>query len=327
MRAAHGLAALLAVCVSLTSSAIEAAPAVGVGERLHGWLGTLRAEWQRRMTPAWRVVGEEAVVERGRAWQRVQLEAIDPNTGAQLAAGVVWLLVPPGATRFALGLPGWRLAAIDHERVGGIGKRAMAQGIALVLAEMQTTVYEEAVVSEARRDRIWCGADCQMGGLAWIRWVVLPWAESRVGAVAGVFGVSTGGRGAMSVAQFVRPGIAVCAASGTFDLAALVVGTGEYSIHANAWGERRKWSDRWAAHDNVRHAQRAVGSRVLFWHGGADAIVPAAQSVGMAQALKAAGGDVTVRVRAGAGHDWGFWRGAMGGCVDFIAGVGSDGER
>ncbi|MCB9529319.1 MAG: prolyl oligopeptidase family serine peptidase [Myxococcales bacterium] len=298
------------VLVSLVASSAAA----GVPEEAFAELAALSAP-----RPGWRVVEAVAVSEGGLAWERVRLAAFERGSGATLAEGVVWVLRPPGATRFALGLPGWRLPAMGLEREGDVGAHAMDRGIALVLAEMGTSVYEAAVYPEARRDRIWCGAGCRMGGLAWVRDVVLPYAEARLGRFAGAFGLSTGGRGALAVAQWARPGARVCAASGTFDLMGLAEGSGEYRIHANALGERAAQGARWAAHDNRLHAARAAGAAVLLLHGKADRVVPAAQSVLMGDALRGAGASATVELARGAGHDWGYWRGAMGRCVGFVA--------
>ncbi|MEZ4434577.1 MAG: hypothetical protein R3F65_19415 [bacterium] len=242
------------VLVSLVASSAAA----GVPEEAFAELAALSAP-----RPGWRVVEAVAVSEGGLAWERVRLAAFERGSGATLAEGVVWVLRPPGRRGLRWGCRGggcrrWGWSA------RGTWRARDDRGIALVLAEMGTSVYEAAVYPEARRDRIWCGAGCRMGGLAWVRDVVLPYAEARLGRFAGAFGLSTGGAARWRWRSGAGWGAGV--ASGTFDSMGLAEGSGSIGSTRTAPGSgRRRGAVGGARQPAARGAGGGGGGAVAAW--------------------------------------------------------------
>jgi hypothetical protein len=99
----------------------------------------------------------------------------------------------------------------------------------------------------------------------------------------------------------------VIAFSGTYDLAALDAGTGEYRIHAAVLGLRDRHAERWRAEDVG--VPPANGTRWWLAHAQGDPHVPVAQTSGFAARVATAqpGTPARVRIDPGAQHDWATW--------------------
>jgi pimeloyl-ACP methyl ester carboxylesterase len=267
----------------------------------------------------WTVIRESEETLKGRSWVKVTLGG-SLEEGALEGQGVVWLHTPPGLEQapILLGLPGWKFSSTTWEEHADVGALAAEHGFRLALADMHISVYESAFYPETVADFRWCGPGCTLPGARWVGEVVAPWLRTQ-GAIAGLFGLSTGGRGAVLLAQR-YPGIApkACSMSGTFDLFALPPG-GEVQIHQVIYGPREQFPDRWRADDTVSQPETLAGLSALVIHGAADPAVPPAQSEALAAAMEAQGAEVRLVLVPGAGHDWGLWAGQLPSCFAFFA--------
>ncbi|HRC56943.1 MAG TPA: alpha/beta hydrolase-fold protein [Kofleriaceae bacterium] len=186
-------------------------------------------------------------------------------------------------------------------------------GVVLAVPAMGKTVYESELFAESKQP--WG----TIPGARWVGEVILPHLRGAY-AVAGdrshtaVIGYSTGGRGAVLLAQAYPEFAFAGSLSGTFDLMRLSPRDGEYKIHAAVYGSRRKFESRWQR-DNCVAPERVaqlVGTALFLGHGGKDEVVPAAQLTALQDALQDAGAKapaVSAQVTPGAGHDWAYWNG------------------
>jgi hypothetical protein len=158
--------------------------------------------------------------------------------------------------RLLIALHGWNRRARSWERRSAIARLADRHGLVVGCPVMGRTVYETAYYPQTRG----LGPRTpRMPGTRWIRKVVLPHLHRRYRVSAsrrdtGLLGVSTGGRGALLVAERdPRFGFAG-ALSGTFDLLLLRPGSGEYRIHQRVYGSRARHGRRWRRDNPVRPA-------------------------------------------------------------------------
>lgn len=251
------------------------------------------------------------------AWEAITLSA---EWQGEPATGEVWVYVPsspPVSAEAAAGseepgfpllvaLPGWNSPGSAWRDSSVLTELAEARGFVVVAPSMGRSVYESQYYEDTRRR--WA----PYPGLPWVRNVVLPAVRERVAVSAdpartAVIGYSTGGRGAALLGATTDLFGFAASLSGTFDLAALDPDTGEYRIHAAVFGSRRRNAERWLAEDCPRDPAAYAGVRWYAAHGGADEVVPAAQTSGWLDAMRAAGVPVGGEVVPRAGHDWRFW--------------------
>jgi len=272
----------------------------------------------------WSVVEETPIEVDGRTWAIRTLEGRwrRPDAPDHVQRSDVWVYTPSTvkAPGVVVGLPGWKFAARTWEDKAAISAHADALGIAVALPEMHTTVYASAFFPETRADKKWCGPSCSVAGSPWMGEVVLPYLAASVGPVQGLFGLSTGGRGAVLLPQH-YPGLGiprVCSMSGTFDLFSLDPKTGEYRIHAVVYGERADHPGRWRADDSLVLVDRLRAVEVLLIHGSQDRDVPPQQSAVMAAALTRLNAAVGLVLVDDGGHDWTLWSAHLRQCLDFL---------
>jgi S-formylglutathione hydrolase FrmB len=224
--------------------------------------------------------------------------------------------VPGRRHPLVVALHGWGHTPVKLRDEGGLGPLADRVGAVVVVPAMVKSVYESAFYPEGRAT----GAPAP--GLRWVGEVVVPWAR-RSYAVAdtrdqtALIGYSTGGRGAVLVAERYPDLVAFAASlSGTYDLMALPPSLGEHKIHARVFGARARFAERWRKDDVVTadNLTRLEGRVWLFiGHGAADRVVPVDQVDRLRAALAKRPVRVTWTVREGLGHDWDYWRSAWPG--------------
>ncbi len=158
--------------------------------------------------------------------------------------------------RLLIALHGWNRRARAWQKKSVLAPLADGYGLVVACPAMGRTVYETAYYPQTRG----LGPRTPgMPGARWISRVVLPHLRRRYlvserRADTGLLGVSTGGRGAVLVAERdARFGFAG-ALSGTFDLMALRPGSGEYRIHRRVYGPRTRFPKRWRLDNPVRPA-------------------------------------------------------------------------
>lgn len=248
-------------------------------------------------------------------WETQELRG---KVGEVTATGRVLVYLPagfdPAAARKAplvLALHGWNHTPEQLRDKADLEILADRHGLVLALPAMGKSVYESAFYPQTRQ--AW-GA---VPGARWVGEVVLPrlreqYAVATDRAHTAVIGYSTGGRGALLLAQD-YPEVAFAGSlSGTFDLSRLSPKDGEYKIHAAVYGPRRQFAERWQL-DNVVAPERVgrLGATALFLgHGGRDAVVAPEQLAALVDELEAqellSASVKVVRAPDGA-HDWPYW--------------------
>ncbi|PKN56428.1 MAG: hypothetical protein CVU56_16170 [Deltaproteobacteria bacterium HGW-Deltaproteobacteria-14] len=241
--------------------------------------------------------------------------AVSGTVGGARATTRVLVYLPRGyaarapGRRFPLviALHGWNHAPELYRDKGDLGAFADRYGVVVAVPAMGKTVYETRFYPESSKR--W-GA---VPGTPFVAEVLLPTLRARYAvaedrAHTAVIGYSTGGRGAVLLAEAYPLFAFAGSLSGTFDLTRLDPGDGEYKIHALVYGPRRRFAERWER-DNVVAAERLAGLRgvaVFAAHGADDAVVHPDQLYALRDAL-GAGAHATFTVAAGQGHTWAFW--------------------
>lgn len=227
------------------------------------------------------------------------------------AAGRALVYVPRGAQRgeqlpLLVALHGWGHSSEHWRRESRIATLADEHGVLVVCPDMGKTVYETRFYPETT-----C-AWSRVPGALWMIDTVLPHVLGRFpvrSKAVGILGYSTGGRGAVVIAER-HPGFVLCASlSGTYDLEALKAATGEYRIHAAVLGERSRFPERWRAEDCLRPetVRQLSGTVLLLAHGAKDTVVSPGQLDAAVRKLTAAGLQAEADQVDNAGHNWAFW--------------------
>ncbi len=251
---------------------------------------------------------------RGR-WHRLQLTGRCGGATVDVQ-GSVAVYVPraaAGGRRLPLliALHGWGHRAADWRKTP-IEPLAERLGLVVAAPEMGKTVYESRTWPESRP------VTGPVPGACWVGEVVLPAVRSKFPVAAGraqtaIVGYSTGGRGALVVAERYPEFAFAGSLSGTYDLGALQPGTGEYRIHAKLLGERATFPERWRAEDVIGDDRREALGAMTLWlaHGANDAVVPPAQLARMQEFLSGFHRRFEAVTVKGAGHDFAFWGGQL----------------
>jgi S-formylglutathione hydrolase FrmB len=219
---------------------------------------------------------------------------------------------PAKATpRFPLviALHGWNHSPEMFRDKGTLAKYADQYGVVLAVPTMGVTIYETALYPESKRT--W-GA---IPGTRWVGEVILPYlranyAVAQERAHTAVIGYSTGGRGAVLLAEAYPDFAFAGSSSGTFDLMRLDPKDGEYKIHAVVYGPRDKFKERWELDNCVTPARLAkLGSTQLFIaHSAKDKSVPPDQLDALRDAVKAVPAIKADFVMSPeGGHTWDYW--------------------
>jgi putative tributyrin esterase len=260
-------------------------------------------------------------------WTEVRVTAPPRLAGGKTARGLVLVYTPakvgPGPAPLLVVLHGWNGTADEWKRrpeTAEVIALADEHGVIVAVPSLGRTVYESRFYPESR------GRWGRVPGAVWLGEVVLPHLRATLpvrkdrGGTA-ILGNSTGGRGAVVLAQRYPEFGAVASLSGTYDLGLLPPSAGEYKIHAVVFGPRARFPERWREEDCVdRPAGDRMGARprdakvarlrgvtLYLAHGGADKVVGPDQLRSLEQHLGRAGVAATVVVDPAAGHDWKFW--------------------
>lgn len=226
---------------------------------------------------------------------------------------------PASAKKYPLviALHGWNHTPELFRDKGKLERWADQVGVVVAVPAMGKTVYETAFFPESKK--AW-GA---IPGTRWVGEVILPYLRKSY-AVLGdrahtaVIGYSTGGRGAVLLAEAYPEFAFAGSASGTFDLMRLDPKDGEYKIHAVIYGPRDKFPERWE-HDNCIAPARVHaldGTAIYAVHSGQDKVVKPDQLEALRKALDERAAtrknvpDVQIALQPdGGAHDWPYWVG------------------
>lgn len=281
--------------------------------------------------------GKGVIARRAFAIGRWETQELRGKVGEAAATGRVLVYLPagydPAAARKAplvLALHGWNHTPEQFRDKADLEILADRHGLVLALPAMGKTVYESAFYPQTRQ------AWAAIPGARWIGEVVLPrlreqYAVATDRAHTAVIGYSTGGRGALLLAQSYEAVAFAGSLSGTFDLARLAPSDGEYKIHAAVYGPRRQFAERWQL-DNVvasERVSRLAGTALFLGHGGRDRVVGQEQLTALVDELEAqerrSAGVQVVRAPEGA-HDWAYWNSQWPAMFEAMVAVFAAGE-
>ncbi len=220
---------------------------------------------------------------------------------------------PTGKTRYPLviALHGWGHSAKMFKKKGDLARWADLHRFVLAVPEMGKTIYETKFYPQSKgRWKIAPGA-------RWVGEVILPHVRKKYAvyqdrAHTGVIGYSTGGRGAVLLAELYPQFAFAGSVSGTYDLMILGPGTGEYGIHKVVYGPRKRYPKRWRLDNCVTPAllDRLKGTRLYIVHGGKDRSVPPSQLQALRKALAERPIVAKFLLIPKAGHNWKLWKGS-----------------
>ncbi len=229
------------------------------------------------------------------------------------ATGAMRVYLPAGYSTkkkhpLVIGLHGWGDSAEVWKDKGDLAAFADKYGFVLGIPSMGKTVYETRFYPQSH------GAWTTAPGTRWVAEVILPYLRAHYAvfpdrAHTSVFGYSTGGRGAVLLAEAYPEFGFAGSVSGTYELMTLAPTEGEYKIHAVVYGERAAFKERWEL-DNVCAPARLAklgGTRLFIAHGAKDTTVNPNQLEALRAALKGTAIDAELVVAPDAGHDWKFW--------------------
>jgi S-formylglutathione hydrolase FrmB len=217
----------------------------------------------------------------------------------------------PAAKKYplVLALHGWNHSPEMFRDKGDLARWADAYGVVLAVPTMGVTIYETALYPESTRT--W-GA---IPGTRWVGEVILPYVRAHYAVLAdrahtAVIGYSTGGRGAVLLAEAYPEFAFAGSSSGTFDLMRLSPKDGEYKIHAVVYGPRDKFKDRWELDNCTSPARLAklAGTQLFIAHSAKDKSVPPDQLDALRDALAGnAAVPAAFVMSPEGGHTWDYW--------------------
>jgi S-formylglutathione hydrolase FrmB len=202
-----------------------------------------------------------------------------------------------------IALHGWNHSPELWRKHTDLAALAEQRRCVIAVPAMGKTVYETQFYPETKSS--WTAGP----GTPWVGETVLPWLRAHVTTgPAAIIGYSTGGRGAVRVAEAYPDAFSFCGAlSGTYDLFRLEPTEGEYKIHAAMFGPREKFPERWKRDDCLSRLG-ALKARLWARHGAADSVVKPDQLDALKKALaERPGVKADLATVPGAGHDWAFW--------------------
>jgi S-formylglutathione hydrolase FrmB len=230
--------------------------------------------------------------------------------------GIVQIYFPKkyngaAGTRTLIVLHGYRQNPSDWENGTHISEYADTYGFVLVCPAMTTTLYESEYFPETVNT--WA----PMPGGVYITKVLVGFLRKNFGLagdrkLTGIFGVSTGARGAILLAAQ-HPDLFGAAAGLSGDYDSVSIKNDRLLI--SVYGSYDAHRDRWEKEANIlKMASSLDRTPVFLGHGTLDAVVPPPQTKMLADRLKElAGGTnryecvVDLVKSNGAGHDWKYW--------------------
>jgi S-formylglutathione hydrolase FrmB len=215
----------------------------------------------------------------------------------------------PGKHPLVIALHGWNHTPETVRDHSQLARWADAYNLVIAVPAMTTTVYETRLYPQTRRS--WA----VVPGARWVGEAILPYLRANYAVSAdrartAVIGYSTGGRGAVLLAQAYPQFRFAGAVSGTFDLMRLHPGDGEYQIHAAVYGPRSSFKDRWERDNCIAPSRLAqlTGTQLFIAHGRKDTVVSSDQLEALRDALR---GNTAIKadfvLSPDGEHTWAYW--------------------
>ncbi|OHD67747.1 MAG: hypothetical protein A2W19_13020 [Spirochaetes bacterium RBG_16_49_21] len=253
--------------------------------------------------------------------------AVDYEVDGKKQRAAIQIYFPRGyahgaPARTLILLHGWKQNPCDWEKNTPIAEYADAFGFVLVCPAMSSTLYESRYFPETTNR--WAA----MPGGRYIAEMLIDFLRKKFGLTAereltGIFGISTGGRGALLLASR-NSGIFGAAAGLSGDYDSLSIKNDRLLV--SVYGPYDSHADRWEDEVNIiKLAKNLKNTPVFLGHGTRDAVVPPAQTKMLADRLKELhdreGGYDLVYDREksnNAGHDWKYWAGLVPDVMKFF---------
>jgi S-formylglutathione hydrolase FrmB len=225
-----------------------------------------------------------------------------------------------------IALPGWGRIPLAHEWETKAKASIQAEnaGCVLVLVEVSKTAYETSFYPETNKWFKWGN----IPGTLWVGEVVLPFVKAhfnvdKTGRKTGIFGLSTGGRGAVFIPQtYPKSFRAAVSMSGDFDRVMIynwtkkthknIMAYDPPSVYMYGHPRNPEILKRWQTKDNPSSKKNILALKnnkisVLLIHGKADYVVLDNQSSTLYKKLIKAEVDVKFVNPDGLGHSFELW--------------------
>ena len=222
--------------------------------------------------------------------------------------------------RTVITLPLYNGTVKDYETNTYIEKSAEEYSIVVVCPDMGKTIYESRYYDETTIR--WSSVP----GGRYVTEILLPFLRKNFNLAqkqdyTGIFGISTGGRGALLVTCLNPDEFgAVGGISGDYDPLSMP----NDPLLKSMYGEYSKFKDRWKEDDNIMNlAENLRNIPVFLAHGKKDYYTPREQSLVLAMRLKnlqkkKGGFDITYREKKYYSRDWKYWVVAVPEAMEFF---------
>lgn len=220
--------------------------------------------------------------------------------------------------KLLVALHGWRGRGSDWERNTPLSYYANKHGYVVVAPHMGTTVYERRYYPETHPRYKWG----KIPGGRWIGEVLVPYMRKHYNVTkkksgTGIFGLSTGGRGAALLpAYYPKMFGAFAALSGDYDITLMP----KDKTCTYIYGPYDKFPKRWRRDNSKYLLDRLKGIPALLIHGKPDKVCPAQQTRLFARDMKRKGLEVVYIEDLVLGHSWKLWSGYLGAVFEFFNG-------
>ncbi|OHD65024.1 MAG: hypothetical protein A2176_04555 [Spirochaetes bacterium RBG_13_51_14] len=241
---------------------------------------------------------------------------VDYEADAVMHRGLVQMYIPKNyagvsSARTLIVLHGFRQQPGDWEKSTPIAEYADAYRFVLVCPAMSTTLYESKYFPETENK--WA----PVPGGEYIMKVLIPFLRSRFGLAVdrertGIFGISTGARGALLLAARHNDVFGAAAGlSGDYDSASLKQDRLVISVYGPYDANKERWEDEV---NIIKLAERLKKTPVFLGHGARDSVVLPPQTKMLSERLTELHNDrggyeleVDQEKSRNAGHDWNYW--------------------
>lgn len=214
-------------------------------------------------------------------------------------------------------LHGWNLPANQWCDSTDFCEKALAQGFALVIPDLELCNYPMKIYPE-------CLPKYQKyPDLPWIMDTLIPEITTKTGLLDPLYfnfvaGISTGARGATLLAYYMPELFSACASlSGDFDITAMP----DEFLYQSWFGDYELFPERWKS-ECFAYDVANFQVPVYIAHGKADAVSPWQQSQAMADSLKTHPPGLYIRTHFpnSAAHNYDFWGKQTDGILEFFGG-------